>query len=60
MTLQQAKKILDALGWVVGTGTRKLPPEDRLEVKSALNVYASAGKSYTANMVKSKSKPSKS
>ena len=49
-----------ALGWVVGTGTRKLPPEDRLEVKSALNVYASAGKSYTANMVKSKSKPSKS
>jgi|TARA_R110000824_G_scaffold397587_1_gene600616 hypothetical protein len=59
MTLKQAKKILDALGWMPGMGTRKLPPEERAEVKSALNVYASAGESYTGGKVKAKSKSPK-
>ena len=56
MTLQKAKKILDAIGWVLGMGTRRLPPEQRAEVKCALNVYASAGESYTGGKVKTKSK----
>jgi len=56
MTLQKAKKILDAIGWVLGMGTRKLPPEQRAEVKCALNVYASAGESYSATEARPKSK----
>jgi len=59
MTLKEAKKILDAIGWMLGRGTRRLPAEERAEVKCALNVYASAGESYTGGKVKGKSKSPK-
>ena len=49
MTLNEAKKILDAAAWILGMSTRRLPPEERGAVKSALNLYSAAGKRYESS-----------
>lgn len=60
MTLKDAKKVLDGVKWLPGTSTRGLSAEERAEVKSALNLYASAGESYSAHTVKAQPKKTKS